>query len=431
MRDKLQKMLDAKNKRKAELKAAIDKAETVEELKSIQTEVEEVNADIRDLEAMLRDLPSEEEARTEAVNAPAPTMVQTQAAEARATIPAEVRTDDSIVYRSFGEQLLDIKKASMGYVSPGLEKVNRSAAGMNEENGADGGFLVQKDFAAAILKSVIEQSALMSLVDRYTISPNSNEVFYPVVEEENTDTVYGGVQAYWTQEGEDYTPTKPTIKQRRLALAKLTCLAYATDEQMRDASFTGSLLERAFGLAIARKDDEKIVGDLIAATGAVTVAKESGQSADTVVAENLMKMRNALMSQSRRNSVWIMHPDVLGILPSLYIAGAHSDNFVYMPAGGLSVDGYDKLFARNVIDIDFCSALGDKGDVMLIDPKEYLWIEKGGVEMASSIHVKFESGQQAFRATYRANGMCKRYSAISIKNSSTKRSCYVALATRS
>ena len=114
MRDKLQKMLDAKNKRKAELKAAIDKAETVEELKSIQTEVEEVNADIRDLEAMLRDLPSEEEARTEAVNTPAPAMVQTQAAEARTTIPAEVRTDDSIVYRSFGEQLLDIKKAAMG-----------------------------------------------------------------------------------------------------------------------------------------------------------------------------------------------------------------------------------------------------------------------------------------------------------------------------
>lgn len=430
MKDKLQKMLDAKESRKAELKASIDKAETVEELKSIQAEIEKVNADINELRGMLDSLPTEEEARTAAVTAPAPAMVQNQAEEAR-KIPAEVKTDDSIVYRSFGEQLLDIKRAAAGYVSPGLEKVNRSAAGMNEEEGADGGFLVQKDFAAAILKSVIEQSALMSLVDRYQIGPNSNEVFYPVIEEENTDTVYGGVQAYWTQEGENYTPSKPAIKQRRLALAKLTCLAYVTDEQMRDASFTGSLLERAFGLAIARKDDEKIVTDLVNAVGAVTIAKESGQSADTVVAENLMKMRNSLLSQSRRNSVWLMHPDVLGIMPSLYIAGAHSDNFVYMPAGGLSVDGYDKLFARNIIDTDFCSELGDKGDVMLIDPKEYLWIEKGGVEMASSIHVKFESGQQAFRATYRANGMPKRYSALSIKHSNIKRSCYVALATRS
>jgi hypothetical protein len=61
---------------------------------------------------------------------------------------------------------------------------------------------------------------------------------------------------------------------------------------------------------------------------------------------------------------------------------------------------------------------------------EYLEIYKGGIETASSIHVAFDTAQQAFRAITYANGMCKYDEGLTINNSSTKRASYVTLAQR-
>jgi HK97 family phage major capsid protein len=176
-----------------------------------------------------------------------------------------------------------------------------------------------------------------------------------------------------------------------LALKKIAALAYVTDEQLRDAQFTGNLINRAFVLAIARLREKMIIENVIANPGTTTIAKESGQSADTVVGKNFLKMRNALISTSRRNSIWTMHPDVAAELPEMYLEGTHSDKFIYMPENGISVVGYDRLFNREIIESDYCSELGEKGDVLLWNPMEYLEIYKGGIETASSIHVAFDT----------------------------------------
>jgi len=430
MKTKLQTMLTAKNARKAEIVKGIEACDSVDEIKRFSAELEGLNAEIRDLEAMIANIPDETEARTAAVTE-TPEIVKTQSNTERKA-PAEVKTDDSKVYRSFGEQLADIKKAAMGYgVTPALEKVQRSAAGMNEGVPAEGGFMVQEDFAGNILKSAVELSPLLSLVDKYAVSANSNAVYFTVAHETDVSAhVYGGVQAYWVPEADPITPSKPVLKQERVALEKLACLAYATDEMLMDASFTGSFLMNAFALAIGRESEAKIISQVVANTGTVTVAKESGQAAATVVGKNLLKMKNALLPSSRQNSVWVMHPDVAAELPTMFLEGTNSDHFIYMPENGISVRGYDMLFGRSIIENDFCSALGAKGDVILFDPKEYMWIYKGGIQTATSIHVKFDTAEQAFRAIYRANGICKKTFTTSIKNSSVARSSYVTLAAR-
>lgn len=431
MKEKLQTMLNAKNQRKAEIVELIRNTESIEELKSLSAEAEKLNGEIRDLEDMLKSLPKEEEMRTSAVTTEVPTVVKDTQTTERKT-PAEVKTEDTKVYRNLGEQLADIKKAAMGYgVTPALEKVQgRSILGMNTQTGSEGGYAIQTDFVSRIMETVIESSEILGRVDRYQVSANANEVYVAMLNETTTANVFGGVQAYWVAEGATIPNTKPALRQIRLGLEKIAALAYVTDEQMRDAQFTGSLIERAFALAIARLEEKKIISDVIANAGTTTIAKESGQSADTVVGKNFLKMRNAMISTSRRNAIWTMHPDVAAELPEMYLAGTHSDKFIYMPENGISVNGYDRLFGREIIESDYCSELGEKGDVLYWNPMAYLWIYKGGIETASSIHVAFDTAQQAFRAITYANGMCKYDTGLTINNSTTKRASYVTLAQR-
>ena len=428
MKNKLQTMLNAKNQRKADLVKSIEASDSVDDIKRFSADLETVNGEIRDLEGMIANIPDETEARTVAVTAPE--IVKSQADEARKA-PAEVKTDDSKIYRSFGEQLADIKKASLGYgVTPALEKSQRSILGMNTQTGADGGYAIQVDFANRIMDSVISQSEILNRVDRYQVSANANEVYVTMVNETSTANVFGGIQAYVVEEGAQIPNTKPALKQIRLGLKKIAALAYVTDEQMRDASFTGSLLERGFALAIARLREKMVIENIIANAGTTVIAKESGQSAATVVGKNFLKMRNALISTSRANAIWTMHPDVAAELPEMYLSGAHTDKFIYMPENGISVSGYDRLFGREIIESDYCSALGTKGDVLYWNPFEYLEIFKGGVETAASIHVAFDTAQMAFRAISYVNGMCKYDQGITLVNSSTQRASYVTLATR-
>ena len=429
MKDKLQKMLNAKNERKAEIVKSIEASDSVDEIKRFSADLDKLNGEIRDLEAMLKDLPDETEARTAAVTA-VPEVVKTEAAEERKA-PAQVKETEGRIYRSFGEQLADIKKAGLGYgVTPALEKSQRSILGMNTQDGSDGGYAIQVDFANRIMDSIVQQSEILNRIDRYQVSANANEVYVTMVNETSTANVFGGIQCYVVEEGAQIPNTKPALRQIRLGLKKLAALAYVTDEQMRDASFTGSLLERGFALAMARQREKMVIDNLVANPGTTTIAKESGQSAATVVGKNFLKMRNALISTSRRNAIWTMHPDVAAELPEMYLAGAHTDNFIYMPENGISVAGYDRLFGREIIESDYCSALGTKGDVLYWNPFEYLEIYKGGIETQSSIHVAFDTAQMAFRAISYVNGMCKYDQGVSLVNSSTARASYVTLATR-
>jgi HK97 family phage major capsid protein len=59
---------------------------------------------------------------------------------------------------------------------------------------------------------------------------------------------------------------------------------------------------------------------------------------------------------------------------------------------------------RPVIPIEHCSALGDLGDILLADMSQYYLATKGGVQMASSIHVQFLTDETVFRFVYRVDG---------------------------
>ncbi len=343
-------------------------------------------------------------------------------------------------FRSFGEQMQAVLRASQpgGYADP---RLTRAVTGMSEGVPSDGGFLVQTDFASELLLRSYETGQVANRCRRIPLSGNANGIKIPGIDETSRadGSRWGGIRAYWTAEAGDKTASAPHFRQISLELKKLTGLAYATDELLADAGALESVLRQGFAEEFGFKlDDAVINGDgvgkplgILASPALVSVAKEVGQPADTLQPENLIKMWARCYGRSRLNAVWFINQDIEPQLFTLAIAVGTGGSTIYMPPGGLSQQPYGTLFGRPVIPIEQAATLGDKGDVLLADLSQYVLVDKGGVQSAVSVHVRFTNDETVFRFVYRVDGQPIWQSALTpYKGAANTQSPFVTLDAR-
>ena len=313
-------------------------------------------------------------------------------------------------FKSLGEQLHAVMRAKNGAPDPRLKAI----VGNSEGVPADGGFLVQTDFATQLLEKTFLNSDIVNRVFRIPISANSNAIKIPAVSDSNRadGSRFGGIRAYWMNEGGSKTESNPSFKQVSLELKKLIGYCTATDELLQDAS----ALEAWIGRAFAAEFDFKLADAIINGDGAgkplgilnapclVTVTAETGQGSSTIVAENIIKMWASRFGPNASNYVWLINQNIEPQLYTMGLAVGAGGISVYMPAGGLSGAPYGTLFGRPVIPCEQCASLGTVGDIILADLSQYVMIDKGSMASASSIHVNFQTDQTAFRFVYRCDG---------------------------
>jgi HK97 family phage major capsid protein len=104
---------------------------------------------------------------------------------------------------------------------------------------------------------------------------------------------------------------------------------------------------------------------------------------------------------------------------------------VRYPYASVNDNGTVSLWGKPVIFVEYAETLGTVGDLALVDLSKYRLIRKGGVEQASSMHVYFTTGEQAFRAFYRVDGQPVPRAAVTPFKGSATQSPFVVLATRS
>lgn len=341
-------------------------------------------------------------------------------------------------FKSLGEQLTAVMNAETKHeVDPRLK-----ATGMSEGVPAEGGFLVQTDFATTLLEKVFATSDIVGRVFRMPLSANANAIKIPAVADSSRadGSRSGGILAYWAAEAGTKTPSYASFAQVSLELKKLIGFTYATDELLQDAT----ALEAWIGRAFAAEFDFKIADAIINGDGAgkplgilnapcrVTITAETGQAATTIVAENIIKMWARRFGPNSGNYVWLINQDIEPQLYTMNLAVGTGGIPVYMPAGGLSGTPYGTLFGRQVIPCEQCATLGAAGDIILADLSQYVMIDKGGIQSASSIHVKFTTDETAFRFVYRCDGQPLWASALTpYKGSGNTQSPFVVIATRS
>lgn len=309
-------------------------------------------------------------------------------------------------------------------------------SGASEGIPSDGGYLVGTDNANMLMRKAFDKSDLLSRCRRIPISTNNNSLTINVIDETTrvTGSRWGGIQIYRKPEGVAATAKKPKYAQLNLKLKKLIGLSYVTDELEADAAAHAAIVSEAFAEEFSFViDDEIFRGDgasqMLGFTAAgcfVSVAKETGQAADTLVYENILKMYARLAGAG----VWLANRDTFPQIATMTLPVGTGGMPVYLPPNGAAEAPFGTLLGLPLIFTEQSPTVGDANDIVLVDLSQYAVIEKGGLQGAVSMHVKFAEDEMAYRWTLRNDGQPLWKSAVTPYKGSATRSPFVGLAER-
>lgn len=323
---------------------------------------------------------------------------------------------------------------AQGQTNPKLMDYCKST-GMNIAINADGGFLIPPEFSTALLTAMAQAGTLAPKCLNF---PVNNNLALPYVNITTQATSWtGGMLVYKPAEGVAKTASLPQFAKAELHLHKMTGVVYATDELLSDSpaaleTFLNTMASTEFALT---KDEDIVNGSgagealgLMNAPCLVSVAKETGQAADTILTENVLKMFSRLSNPSRSKSVWLIAADAMPQIATLSIAVGTGGAPVFLadltnPVGAT-------LLGRPIIWSPHNQTIGDKGDIILADFSQYVTITKAGaagMETATSIHLKFLEDETIFRFVVRFDGQPWWASAITPKHGSNTVSPFITL----
>jgi HK97 family phage major capsid protein len=369
-------------------------------------------------------------------------------AEADAGAPTGKSSAEDKPFKSVGDFATAVARSEINKsVDSRLkEVVAKAPLGAAEAVGADGGFLVQQDIASEIFMRIFETGVLLkdTGIKRVPITTTANGLDLPAIDETSRvdGSRYGGIQIFRAAEAGTGTPKRPKYRLIQLRLKKMLGFSYVTEELLQDANALGTILQQAFSEEFGYKMDQEIFNGtgadgmlgVMKSPALITVAKESGQAAKTIVTENLLNMWSRIFGRSWPNVNWFINQDTLPQLGQLSIKVGTGGIPVYMPAGGfggLSEKPYGTLFGRPVKPLEQAPTLGTTGDITALDLSQYVMIEKGGIKGDVSMHLKFDTDELAFRWILRNDGAPLWNAPLTpASGSANTLSPFVALATR-
>lgn len=274
---------------------------------------------------------------------------------------------------------------------------------------SEGGFLVPEEHRTELLRTALEGAIVRP---RARVIPmGTPRINFPMVEDTNhSGALFGGIQAYWSEERGQLVGSSGKFGKVTLDAQKLTMRTSLPNELINDSSISvTSYVEQSFPTALRWFEDEafirgngvgKPLGFLDAGnTAAVTVAKETSQAADTIVTANLVKMYARMLPTSLGSAVWIANLDTL---PGLAALSAEDDSPIWLTnlVSGPAVS----ILGRPVIFTEKAETLGDLGDINFVDLSYYLIGDRQQMTAMWSEHVEFDTDSVAYRLISRVDG---------------------------
>lgn len=305
---------------------------------------------------------------------------------------------------------------------------------MSETVPSGGGFLIPSEQAANIHAVSLENEIVQP---RCYVQPmNSSEMKIPaMVIGDHGTALFGGFTASYTAETGTISEADPKARAMTLMAKKLTGLIRFSSELNADTPGGMSQIETLCGKGLGWYRDKAFLkgtgaGEplgILNASCVVTVAKETGQAADTIVYENLTNMMARMFAGSFSNSVWVAHQTTIPQLLTLSLSiGTGGDRIPVMTES----NGVFKILTRPVLFTEKTEPLGDKGDIMLADFSQYVVGLRSGMTFDTSIHVHFTTDELLSRIIERHDGQPLWDEALTLEDGATTVSPFVVLAER-
>jgi len=319
--------------------------------------------------------------------------------------PASVsvtRDEGDQPWASDGEFFKAVRTAALtGRVDPRLAA---KASGANETTPSEGGFLLPNNALSAIAERMHNQGAILSRVSRDVVAGNGMDYWGVDETSRASGSRWGGVLGYWVAEGGTITATKPAWRRLSLKLNKVAAACYATSELLDDQTALQAWLTRTVPQELVFQLEDAIyegngTGKPLGIMSSPALVSVARTDANKVQAADIWNMYSRRWIGGRY--VWLINQAVWA---QLYALGNTYESFFIGP-NGMSAQPFATLMGLPVVEVEYASALGTTGDIVLADLSQYQLIEKaGGIQAATSIHVQFLTDEQVFRFTMRADG---------------------------
>lgn len=345
-------------------------------------------------------------------------------------------------FKSYHEFLGDVRGMATGK-RDSIEKMHKYQeemktkafpSGLNETVLADGGALIPPQWQNELLMRVYDND-LLSRVRMFN-QMSSNILRIPAINETSRvdGSRFGGIRSYWRQEAGSMTASKPGFKTVDLKVESLFVFARMTNELLEDLpaaeTYLGEVVSEEFkfkiGDSIFNGDGVGKMEGLMNSGSKIAIAKDIGQLANTITVNNILNMWKRLWTGCKKNAVWLVHNTLYPELMKLVIGQFP----IFLPQNTIAGVPYATMLGRPVIETEFNQELGTEGDIMLSDLGTYLAASKGDMRTFTSMHIYFDTGEQAFRFEMRLDGKSWWQKALTPKNGTTTVSNIVTVATR-
>jgi HK97 family phage major capsid protein len=274
---------------------------------------------------------------------------------------------------------------------------------------SDGGFLIPESMRSDVMMIALEQSVTRP---RATVIPMETlSVTIPGVDStSNASSVFGGIVCYWTEEGASLTESQAKFRRIRLEAKKLTAYAEVPNELVADATAFGAFFNQAYPRAMAWYEDDGFMNGTgsgeplgwLNSPAAVSVTKETGQPATTIVWENIVKAYARMLPSSLGNAEWVANIDSFPELATMALSVGTGGSAIWLNNGAegppMTILGRPVTFTEKV------PTVGSAGDINFVDLSYYAIGDRQVMQAESSPHFRFQNDLTAYRFIQRVDG---------------------------
>jgi HK97 family phage major capsid protein len=349
----------------------------------------------------------------------------------------EVKKADRSIFEVVGGPAMNRTYAGMFNQGRKLEvneeEIRAFRASMATSTPSLGGFSVPEPLAAQWLDDSIESEIIRPRATVWPMESATRKV--PGWDSsDQSSTLFGGFAMEFLAEEGPGTNQTGKLRVIQLTAKKGAIFVDISNELREDGQGFEAQLDRAMRVSIGYGMDQYFING----TGAgqplgirsdpakITIAKETGQKADTLVWESLCKMFARMYPAGQQRAIWLANSTTIPQLLSLNIAVGTAGSWIPVLTES---SGQFNILGRPVIFTSHMPKLGDADDLMFCDLTQYCIGIRRDLRLEKSNIPGWTKDLMSYRALLRFDGQGTWNAAITPRNGDSLSWC-VGLAER-